>query len=166
MVDHGSRRYMKATAVYKMTVPVLQTLLAKLTELTTHVGPESFHTVCIYEHFAMAKILSKDEYATAFNNRGNWTGISLLPAWQSPDHDAFARDWVRGTVDALAEVERADESVTETVVGKRAYYNGSTGDEKVTQVFGENYPRLRKIKRKYDPELLFRKWFPIVPADE
>ena len=157
---------MKATAVNKMTVAVLQTLLAKLTELTTHLGPESFHTALIYEHFAMAKIRSKDEYATAFNNRGNWTGISLLPAWQSAEQDGFVREWIRGAVDALAEVERADDTLAEVVVGKRAYYNGSTGDEKVTQVFGGNYARLRKIKSKYDPEMLFRKWFPIVPAEE
>ena len=30
--------------------------------------------------------------------------------------------------------------------------------------FGPNYPRLQGIKKKYDPENIFNKWFPIVPA--
>jgi len=31
-------------------------------------------------------------------------------------------------------------------------------------LFGDNYPRLQQLKRKYDPDLLFSKWLPIVPA--
>ena len=30
--------------------------------------------------------------------------------------------------------------------------------------FGANYKRLQEIKKKYDPELLFQKWFVISPA--
>jgi len=30
-------------------------------------------------------------------------------------------------------------------------------------LFGANYPRLQKIKAKYDPNMVFSKWFPIVP---
>ena len=30
--------------------------------------------------------------------------------------------------------------------------------------FGPNYPKLQKIKRKYDPDNIFNKWFPIVPT--
>ena len=34
------------------------------------------------------------------------------------------------------------------------------GNAKVKKLFGNNYPRLQKIKAKYDPELVFGKWFP------
>lgn len=36
--------------------------------------------------------------------------------------------------------------------------------DKARLVFGENYGRLQQLKRKYDPENIFNKWFPIVPA--
>jgi FAD/FMN-containing dehydrogenase len=36
--------------------------------------------------------------------------------------------------------------------------------EKTRQFFGSNYERLQKLKRQYDPEVVFRKWFAIEPA--
>ena len=39
-----------------------------------------------------------------------------------------------------------------------------TGGDKVKKLFGSNYPRLQTIKAKYDPNLVFNKWFPITPA--
>ena len=31
-------------------------------------------------------------------------------------------------------------------------------------LFRENYPRLQQVKKKYDPESIFNKWFAITPA--
>jgi FAD/FMN-containing dehydrogenase len=36
--------------------------------------------------------------------------------------------------------------------------------DKAQVIFGQNYPRLQKIKKRYDPENIFNKWFPITPA--
>jgi FAD/FMN-containing dehydrogenase len=30
--------------------------------------------------------------------------------------------------------------------------------------FGSNYPKLQQVKKKYDPESVFNRWFPIIPA--
>lgn len=35
---------------------------------------------------------------------------------------------------------------------------------KAELVFGENYPRLQQVKKRYDPDNIFNKWFPITPA--
>ena len=36
--------------------------------------------------------------------------------------------------------------------------------DKAQALFGSNYPRLQQLKKKYDPEMLFAKWFVIQPA--
>ncbi|KAI9001297.1 FAD-binding domain-containing protein [Trametes punicea] len=41
---------------------------------------------------------------------------------------------------------------------------GTVPVDKAKVLFGSNYPRLQQIKRKYDPDMLFRKWFAITPA--
>ena len=35
---------------------------------------------------------------------------------------------------------------------------------KAQVLFGENYPRMQKLKKEHDPENIFSKWFPITPA--
>jgi hypothetical protein len=41
--------------------------------------------------------------------------------------------------------------------------NIGTGDEKAQSIFGENLPRLKELKKKYDPGFIFDKWYPIKP---
>jgi FAD/FMN-containing dehydrogenase len=41
---------------------------------------------------------------------------------------------------------------------------GKVFNDRAPSVFGSNYPRLQQIKKKYDPEMLFSKWFVITPA--
>lgn len=45
----------------------------------------------------------------------------------------------------------------------RQYANYGLGDERVRDVFGANYERLSQLKAKYDPTLVFKKWYPITP---
>ena len=41
---------------------------------------------------------------------------------------------------------------------------GSVPMSKAAVNFGSNYKRLQEIKKKYDPDLVFNKWFVITPA--
>lgn len=43
--------------------------------------------------------------------------------------------------------------------------NIGQGDEQSEEMFGENLPRLRALKKKYDPNFIFKKWHPITPAE-
>ena len=37
-------------------------------------------------------------------------------------------------------------------------------DKKTEALFGKNLARLQEVKQKYDPDLIFRKWFAIRPT--
>ena len=45
--------------------------------------------------------------------------------------------------------------------------SAAEGAVKVTraeELFGKHYPKLQRLKRKYDPEMIFNKWYVIQPA--
>ncbi|KAF7880385.1 uncharacterized protein EAF02_007231 [Botrytis sinoallii] len=58
------------------------------------------------------------------------------------------------------------EAVKNQGSGKFTNPNLGSGTEKTQDMFGQNYARLREIKRKYDPEFIFNKWYPIPPAEQ
>ena len=84
--------------------------------------------------------------ATAYPLRG--TGLSSLidAEWRTPEARARAERWVAETSAALRPWAR------------RAYVNylPPSAPERIREIYGVNYPRLVRIKARYDPENLFR----------
>ena len=84
--------------------------------------------------------------ATAYPLRG--TGLSTLIAaeWHEPEARARAERWVTETSAALRPWAR------------RAYVNylPPSTPERIREIYGVNYPRLARIKARYDPANLFR----------
>lgn len=67
------------------------------------------------------------------------------------------------------EIRRITEKVRRGIEGKRSRFsnpNFATGRERVDDVFGGNVGKLREAKLKFDPDFVFRKWFPINPAEK
>lgn len=42
--------------------------------------------------------------------------------------------------------------------------NETASEDKSKILFGDNYPRLQQLKKKFDPDMFFSKWFAIIPA--
>jgi Berberine and berberine like len=66
-----------------------------------------------------------------------------LVRWAVADYGAALRPWAR-----------------------RAYVNylGPSAPERIREIYGANYPRLARIKARYDPQNLFRSNQNILPA--
>jgi FAD/FMN-containing dehydrogenase len=91
--------------------------------------------------------------ATAYPLRG--TGLSTLidAEWRTPEARVRAVRWVTETSTALRPWAR------------RAYVNylPPSAPERIRSIYGVNYPRLARIKARYDPENLFRENQNILP---
>ena len=91
---------------------------------------------------------------TAYPLRG--TGLSLLLSseWTRPEDRARSEHWVAEYGAALRPLAR------------RAYVNyiPPSLPERIREIYGVNYPRLARIKARYDPANLFRSNQNILPA--
>ena len=84
--------------------------------------------------------------ATAYPLRGPGLSTLIAAEWDKPEARARAEHWVSETGAALRPWAR------------RAYVNylpPSTSD-RIREIYGANYPRLARIKARYDPANLFR----------
>ncbi len=83
--------------------------------------------------------------------------------YDDPALDSVMREEMRIIVDNARERIKAKDGQMQKQKGVMIHANISSGDEKLQNIFGENLPRLREPKKKYDPGFLFHKWYPIKP---
>ena len=93
--------------------------------------------------------------ATAYPHRSALYAMNVHTRWDDPVDDARCIAWARAFFSAAA--PHAAGSV---------YINFLTDDEsaRIMDAYGENYPRLARIKQQYDPDNLFRSNQNIRPA--
>ncbi|HEX6749137.1 MAG TPA: FAD-binding oxidoreductase [Longimicrobium sp.] len=93
---------------------------------------------------AMARV---PDGATAYGHRNAEFAINVHGRWADPAKDEACIGWARGLFDAAAPFATG-----------AVYVNFLTQDEtdRVPAAYGANYARLVEVKRRYDPENLFR----------
>ncbi len=92
--------------------------------------------------------------ATAFNHRKARFDLLVLGSWEDAAQTAGHSAWIRQFWAGLEPFTRG------------YYFNTSVGDsqDKVRANFGANYPRLVKLKDRYDPGNLFRLNANVLPS--
>ena len=85
--------------------------------------------------------------ATAYPHRERGYNFFLISQWTDPAHTDTCIAWARETFDALS-----------PYMADRSYTNYLSADDydRVRQAYGPNYDRLVELKRRYDPDNLFR----------
>jgi hypothetical protein len=95
---------------------------------------------------------------TAFGDRSAPYLIGIEANWERPEDDAACIEWGRKVFRALKPFS-----------SDREYFNFpglyEEADQSVRDTFGANLGRLQSVKRKYDPDNLFRLNHNIPPAD-
>ena len=85
--------------------------------------------------------------ATAFGHRDANFSMVILAASDKPEDDDANTRWVRDYSDAVA---------PHSEVGGYVNFMDDDDQDRIRANYGENYDRLRDIKRKYDPDNVFR----------
>ena len=100
-------------------------------------------------------IARRGPHATAFPHRERSFCITAVPKWAAPGRDAEMRAWADEIFDALAPYA-AD--------GVYVNYLDEQGADQVRAAYGEHWDRLAALKRRWDPENLFRMNHNVPPA--
>ncbi|KAF8055232.1 hypothetical protein FPV67DRAFT_872584 [Lyophyllum atratum] len=160
-VYHGQGVYFKAVAQYRPEYPPI----AKAFEGVVNSSDSNFKTSITYEYFPLAKINSVHKDETAFR-RDRTPAVLVAAFWKEDSEEMTER--ARGVVRGLARIVTADQPEldlgysnhdAEGVMGEKDAVLG-----KAELVFADQYTRLQAIKKQYDPQNIFNKWFPITPA--
>jgi len=118
-----------------------------------------------FELFPQDKICEVAPDACAFNLRSRAYNVIALADWDGSLEllDKKANEHCSVLVDIVTSKEPNPKDAKERVYGN---YVGKEvcSTERGKKIFGDNYPRLQKIKKKYDPDVVFSKWFPINPV--
>ena len=84
--------------------------------------------------------------ATAFPHRNVPFSLGIWTGWENPAEDASNIAWTRSFFDAVKPFS----------AGAYVNYLAEDEDGRVEEAYGDNYPRLVELKRKWDPGNLFR----------
>ncbi|KAI0047616.1 FAD-binding domain-containing protein [Auriscalpium vulgare] len=166
-VPHGGNYYLKSVFLPRPSTEIALQVRDAVYE-ASKTNPD-IHVTCIFEHWSLGKVASVPPEATAFNRSRSLSTLMSIKY----DND---------TPDALRRVREIADKLSQIIVGNAranvgyANYNSDVpnsfapnadsvlSDEQTRALFGPNMTRLQEIKRKYDPKMIFAKWFAIKPA--
>ena len=117
-----------------------------------------FHKLVMLLEAINGRARAEPEGGAAFGQREARWNVSALAIWEDPAADAEQIAWVRRTTDALAP----------SSFSGAGYANYAPVDEtpdRVRAAYGtERFERLARVKRRYDPDNVFRFNHNIPPA--
>ncbi len=140
LLTPGARNYWKTHDFTELSDPAIRILTEAARKLP---GPEC--EIFIGHVGGAAARVATD--ATAFPQRSSHFAMNVHARWREPEQDRPCIEWARGIFEAAKPY----------AVGT-AYINFMPEDEvdRVESAYGGNYRRLAEVKRRYDPQNLFR----------
>ncbi|KAF5634579.1 6-hydroxy-D-nicotine oxidase [Fusarium sp. NRRL 52700] len=160
VMGHGIRRLMgSGNITMPLDIePMLQTAERFWTFCEAHDGMGK--SVLAIEFFPTKKIREVPQDATAYANRGDYYDAMTSFAWENPEYDSeirqFNRDLCRRIRETHGYSATAGGHWSKGPVG--VYINIEADSISPKDAWGVNLPRLRELKRKFDPNNVFNKW--------
>ena len=146
---HGLHYHMKSAYFADLSDVAIDAIVAGATRMASPLSQ-------VHVHQLGGAVSRVPDDATAYSNRGAAFALNIIPAWADPGSSAAHIGWARELFEAVARHGNGS-----------AYLNflGDEGQERVRAAFGpRKHERLARIKRRYDPENVFRYNQNILPA--
>jgi FAD/FMN-containing dehydrogenase len=137
----GALNYWKSSFLTELSDGALDTMVAAFRNCPAPMG------ACLLEHFhgAVTRVGATD---TAFPHRSQGYNLLIAAQWPDPSQTAESIAWARSTYDAMRPFMAEGRYVN--------YLGDDEGAAPGPAAYGPNYPRLRDVKKKYDPDNVFR----------
>jgi Berberine and berberine like len=142
----------------------LQLAVKSYAAFLSTVGDDYRGGAIFFEGFPFEKIVSVPSDATAYANRGKYFNCTLGFRWSGSHYDDWVKQLIKDFVQEAREIDRKfmlAHGQEPTV--QNGYANFHLPAASVAQAFQENLPRLIEMKKKWDPNRRFNKWF-CIPA--
>ncbi|KAL4947306.1 hypothetical protein BDW69DRAFT_119753 [Aspergillus filifer] len=165
MATYGDRKSFKGVFFNPPLSPSFARKM--LDDFTAKLASDSdlLQSALLLEFYDMSATVAIPRSAMAFASRGTTQNGLINLRWSDSSKDLEHRVWAREMQEKWkGELERGDAGNVD-VSGREGvpqYINyAEPGDVVVGNIYGENLPRLREVKRKYDPGSVFNKMHPI-----
>lgn len=137
---HGNRYYWKSGFLEVLSNEAIDTIIRFGETVPSPLTP------IILELYG-GKAGREPEEGTAYPHRGNQFDLVIISNWINAKEDGKNISWTRSLWSAM-----------QPFASNRVYVNtlGIEGEERIREAYGKNYQRLLALKKKYDPENLFR----------
>ncbi|KAJ7596379.1 hypothetical protein C8J56DRAFT_849809 [Mycena floridula] len=158
----GRSAYSRSTSLATLNYSATATAHEMLVKFAAETN---IHPVLEYPLIHQSKTLEVPRDAMAFP-RDKVIPAVLVFLWYEDtagNNTELAREMSKKIFALLQEGQATSESA------RLGYFNTDgdatlKDDAKIAAAFGSNYAKLQAIKKKYDPELVLNRWFPIAPA--
>jgi len=135
----GTRNYWKSAFIKWLTDEVIDVIVEQAKGMTS---PMSGLLIEFYGGAGGRKAGDTN----AFAQRNSDYLVGFMPQWTDPAEDQAQVAWAKGAWDAIQPFATGEYLLN---------YLAEEGQEVVRAAFGSNYPRLRELKRAYDPTNFF-----------
>ncbi|KZV75404.1 FAD-binding domain-containing protein [Peniophora sp. CONT] len=172
-VPVGGCYYLKSVYMSAPNAKVAQDVAASVYALSKE---HSLKIMFAWEHWNLDKVRAVPADAMAFKRPAS--GLSCLVIVEYPEDTPEQLALVRKSAEQLATIVTSAEASTGTANLGYANYNsdaptevldpnsneGILSDAKTHALFGENHTKLAALKQKYDPDMVFNKWYAVKPT--
>ena len=145
----GALNYWKSSFLTELPDDAIDTLVARFRMCPSPMG------ALLLEHFhgAVTRVPVED---TAFPHRMQGYNLLIVSQWLDPAQSDECIAWARETYDVMRPFMASGRYVN--------YLGDDEKDDSVAAAYGPSYARLRRVKRQYDPDNVFRLNQNIAPA--